>query len=80
MHALYFLKQQQDNLFKGLLKNQKDYTAQINKKEAPVKEPILDQLIKESDNLKATLSYEEIINNGLLFLQIFPQILQKYLK
>ena len=26
-------KQQQDNLFKGLLKNQKDYAAQINKKE-----------------------------------------------
>ena len=30
-------KQQQDNLFKGLLKNQKDYTAQINKKEKQAK-------------------------------------------
>ena len=30
-------KQQQDNLFKGLLKNQKDYTAQINKKEKQTK-------------------------------------------
>ena len=30
-------KQQQDDLFKGLLKNQKDYTAQINKKEKQAK-------------------------------------------
>ena len=30
-------KQQQDNLFKGLLKNQKDYAAQINKKEKQTK-------------------------------------------
>ena len=30
-------KQQQDNLFKGLLKNQKDYAAQINKKEKQAK-------------------------------------------
>ena len=30
-------KKQQDNLFKGLLKNQKDYTAQINKKEKQTK-------------------------------------------
>ena len=30
-------KQQQDNLFKGLLKNQKDYAAQINKKEKEAK-------------------------------------------
>ena len=30
-------KQQQDNLFKGLLKNQKDYTAQINEKEKQAK-------------------------------------------
>jgi septal ring factor EnvC (AmiA/AmiB activator) len=30
-------KQQQDNLFKGLLKNQKDYATQINKKEKQAK-------------------------------------------
>lgn len=30
-------KQQQDDLFKGLLKNQKDYSAQINKKEKQAK-------------------------------------------
>ena len=30
-------KQQQDNLFKGLLKNQKDYAAKINKKEKQAK-------------------------------------------
>ena len=30
-------QQQQDNLFKGLLKNQKDYAAQINKKEKQAK-------------------------------------------
>lgn len=30
-------KQQQDDLFKGLLKNQKDYTVQINKKEKQAK-------------------------------------------
>ena len=30
-------KQQQDNLFKGLLKNQKDYAVQINKKEKQAK-------------------------------------------
>ena len=30
-------KQQQDNLFKGLLKNQKDYASQINKKEKQAK-------------------------------------------
>ena len=30
-------KQQQDNLFKGLLKNQKDYAAQINRKEKQAK-------------------------------------------
>ena len=30
-------KQQQDNLFKGLLKNQRDYAAQINKKEKQTK-------------------------------------------
>ena len=36
-HSLTKEKQQQDNLFKGLLKNQKDYAAQINKKEKQTK-------------------------------------------
>ena len=35
--SLTIEKQQQDNLFKGLLKNQKDYAAQINKKEKQTK-------------------------------------------
>ena len=38
-------KQQQDDLFKGLLKNQKDYTAQINKKERQAK--LIDDEIKK---------------------------------
>ena len=38
-------KQQQDNLFKGLLKNQKDYAAQINKKEKQAK--IIDNEIQK---------------------------------
>lgn len=35
--SLTIEKQQQDNLFKGLLKNQKDYAAQIDKKEKQTK-------------------------------------------
>jgi septal ring factor EnvC (AmiA/AmiB activator) len=38
-------KKQQDDLFKGLLKNQKDYTAQINKKERQAK--LIDDEIKK---------------------------------
>ena len=55
----------------GLDINEK-FVAKINNKEAPVKEPMLDQLIKESDNLKATLSYEEIINNTDVTFLIVP--------
>ena len=56
-------KQQQDNLFKGLLKNQKDYTAQINKKEKQAK--LIDNEIQKLIRLAITESNKN--NNSTNF-------------
>ena len=56
-------KQQQDNLFKGLLKNQKDYTAQINKKEKQAK--LIDNEIQKLIRLAIAESNKN--NNSINF-------------
>ena len=56
-------KQQQDNLFKGLLKNQKDYTAQINEKEKQAK--LIDNEIQKLIRLAITESNKN--NNSTNF-------------
>ena len=61
--SLTIEKQQQDNLFKGLLKNQKDYTAQINKKEKQAK--LIDNEIQKLIRLAITESNKN--NNSTNF-------------
>ncbi len=61
--SLTIEKQQQDDLFKGLLKNQKDYTAQINKKERQAK--LIDDEIKKLIRLAIAASNEN--NNSTNF-------------
>ena len=56
-------KQQQDNLFKGLLKNQKDYAAQINKKEKQAK--LIDNEIQKLIRLAIAESNKN--NNSINF-------------
>ena len=61
--SLTIEKQQQDNLFKGLLKNQKDYTAQINVKEKQAK--LIDNEIQKLIRLAITESNKN--NNSTNF-------------
>ena len=56
-------KQQQDNLFKGLLKNQKDYAAQIDKKEKQTK--LIDNEIQKLIRLAIAESNKN--NNSINF-------------
>ena len=56
-------QQQQDNLFKGLLKNQKDYAAQINKKEKQAK--LIDNEIQKLIRLAIAESNKN--NNSINF-------------
>ena len=61
--SLTIEKQQQDNLFKGLLKNQKDYAAQIDKKEKQTK--LIDNEIQKLIRLAIAESNKN--NNSINF-------------
>jgi len=50
----------------------KELISKINNKQAPVKEPKLDYLIKESNNLRATSSFNEIIKETDISFLIVP--------